>query len=95
MLFGLLGLMFCGIPAMFVASKKGFADGRWLFAMGLIGLVIVSCLPSASSRGISHRTAMERRGKANAMGTLLCGINIFGCVAYAFIRSFAENAMRH
>ena len=94
MIFGLLGFMIFGIPAMLVASKKGFADGRWLFALGLIGFVTVCFLPSARSSRISHRTARDRRESANGVGAVLCGINLIAFVAYALIHTFVESGMR-
>jgi hypothetical protein len=88
----LLGLMLFGVPSMMVASKKGFADSRWLLTFGIIGLIIVCCLPSAKARGISHEISRARRERANTIGAVLCGINVAvgGLVmfVYMFVGTF-------
>jgi general stress protein CsbA len=87
-----IAVMLFGIPSMIVASKKGFADSRWLITFGLLGFIIVCCLPSAKAQGISHDKSRARRNKANVVGGWLCGINVFvfavGTLVFLFGRTF-------
>jgi hypothetical protein len=88
----ILAVMIFGIPAMLVASKKGFADGRWLLAFGLIGLIVVSCLPSARRKGLSHGDARKRRRTADGIGKVLCAINVIVIVLWGLGHSFWQSA---
>ena len=44
------GLLFFGISAVFIARYKGFASLRWLFALGIIGFIVVIFLKSTRVR---------------------------------------------
>ncbi len=70
------GLMLFGIPAAIVAANKGFAALRWLLAFDLIGLIVVSCLSSASKADLSPEEKAARARKANAVGAWMCGLNL-------------------
>lgn len=65
-----------GLPAVLIASRKGFAAGRWIFTFGLVGLLVVACLASAKEPGISPEESAARANKANSVGAWLCGINL-------------------
>lgn len=91
----ILVVMVLGIPAMIVASKKGFADGRWLLTFGLIGLIVVSCLPSARKRGISHNEARRRRNNADETGKIICIINAIVIVIYGLVHVFSQSAAQY
>ena len=87
--------MLFGIPSMIVASKKGFADGRWLFTFGLIGLIVVSCFPSARKRGISHNEARRRKNNAEEMGKVICIINAIVIVIYGMVQVISESTAQY
>ena len=72
----LLGMMLFGLPSYIVASRKGFANARWLLTFGLIGLIIVCSLPTAHKRGMSYDEIQSRTEKANRIGAILCAINV-------------------
>src|SRR5579871_323760 len=80
----IIAIMLFGFPSMIVASKKGFADSRWLLTFGIIGLVIVSCMPSARKKGISHNEARRRRRNADETGKVICIIHASVIVIYWF-----------
>lgn len=88
----IFAVMIFGIPAMIIASKKGFADGRWLFAFGLIGLIVVSVLPSARRKGLSHSDARKRRRTADAIGKIMCAINIIAIAFWVLGHAFWQSA---
>ena len=71
-------------------SRKGFADGRWLFALGVIGLIVVCCLPSARAKGISHRMAWHRRYRADVAGAVLCGVSVLIILGCSFIEALIQ-----
>jgi hypothetical protein len=78
----LLPLILFGVPAYFVAERKGFSPGRWLFAMGIVGLVVVFCLPSARRRDKAYGLVKSRADLANTVGATLAVISILtGAVA--------------
>jgi hypothetical protein len=87
----ILGLILFGIPSAIVATKKGFATFRWLFAFGLIGLIVVACLPSARAQGITSSEAVMRTDKADSVGAWMCGINI-AILALLIGLSFIHNS---
>ncbi len=70
-------LLFFGMPAYFVAERKGFSPGRWLFAMGIIGLIVVCCLPSARRKDKGYGLIKRKADVANAIGATLAIISIF------------------
>lgn len=72
----IIGLIIFGIPSAIVAASKGFRPLRWLIALGLIGLVVVSFMPSAKKDGISSEEAEKRAGKADTVGAWMAGITI-------------------
>jgi hypothetical protein len=44
----ILGCLIGGISVA-IASNKGFKSWRWFWALGFIGLIVVSCLASAKA----------------------------------------------
>jgi hypothetical protein len=88
----IVALMIFGIPSMIIASKKGFAEGRWLLTFGIIGLILVCCLPNARKKGLSHDESRRRRRNANGIGKVICIINAIAIVIYAMVRVAWESA---
>jgi len=78
--------------SMFVASKKGFAQGRWWMAFGLLGLVVVCCLPGATSREIPRHQARARAKRANSIGAVLCGLNLLFLFVYGLALAFMTSS---
>ncbi len=73
----IIGLIIFGIPSAIIAGYKGFKSLRWLIALGLIGLIVVSFMSSAKAEGISSEESKRRADKANSVGAGMAGINIF------------------
>jgi len=80
-----IGLILFGIPSAIIASVKGFKPFRWLIALGLIGLIVVSSLSSANARGITEEEAQLRTVKANSIGATMALINVGLSVILIFV----------
>jgi hypothetical protein len=72
----IIGIILFGIPSAIIAKKKGFKALRWLIAFGLIGLIVVACLTSAKTPGLSEEFAIQNAEKANKVGAWMAGLNI-------------------
>jgi hypothetical protein len=72
----LIGLIIFGIPSAFIANNKGFKPFRWIIAPGLIGLIVVASMASATSKGISDEEAQLRAERGNNIGAIFAWINI-------------------
>jgi len=81
----LIGLILFGIPSAFIASSKGFKSLRWLIALGLIGLIVVSCKASAKERGISPEEADARAKSGDSTGATLAWIDVGLSVLFLLI----------
>lgn len=87
-----------GVPAIIatiVASKKGFADGRWFLTFGVIGLIVVCCLPSARKGGITGSEARRRAHNADVTGKILCVINVAVIVILVIAHFYLRSAVGH
>ena len=80
----LILLIVFGFIMIIVASVKGFNPMRWFFAAGLLGLIILFFLPSASAKDIDENEKLKRAERGNKVGTvisiialILAGILIF------------------
>ena len=62
------------LAATYVAKQKGFNPLLWLFAVPVIGFVIVLFLPAASQDGIAGEERAKRAQLGNAIGGFLTGI---------------------
>ena len=91
----MIALMLFGIPSMIVASKKGFAESRWLLALGIVGFVVVCCLPSARARDISHSQRGARAHRANKVGAVMCGIGVAVSALAILVSLFVHAATRY
>ena len=60
-----------GIISWFIARKKGFNPWCWLVAMGILGFILVLCLPSASAAGIDPVKLQKRKSLARTVGVSL------------------------
>jgi hypothetical protein len=60
-----------GIISWFIARKKGYNPWCWLIAMGILGLILVMCLPSANAVGIDPVKQQKRKSLARTVGTSL------------------------
>ncbi len=69
-------LILFGIPAAIIARVKGFKPWRWLFAFGVIGLIVVTGLSSAKAQGISAEESAARASEANGFGAVLVWVNV-------------------
>lgn len=84
----IVGFVIFGIPSAIIAGNKGFKSFRWLFAFGLIGLIVVSSLSSAKGYGIPPDEAQRRTTKADTVGAWMCGINLgLGVIGLLFVLS--------
>jgi hypothetical protein len=72
----IIGLIIFGIPSAIIAGVKGFKPFRWLIAFGLIGLIVVASMASATSKGITEEEAIIRAYKANNVGATMAWLNI-------------------
>lgn len=86
----LLGMMLFGLPSYFLASRKGFENARWILTFGLIGLIVLLCLPSAHQRGISYDEVRSRAHKANKIGAILCATNVVVLFVFLAIRTISQ-----
>jgi hypothetical protein len=59
-----------------IAYKKGFNPLFWILSGGVIGLVVVLCLPSANAVGIDDMEKEKRRKRGNTVGAVLSVIAI-------------------
>lgn len=68
----LMTLFLCAMSA-FLAARKGYQPLIWFFCAGLIGLVVLVCLPYAN---LPDQTPQERarlRRNGNLVGLLIAG----------------------
>ena len=74
----LLVLVF-GILLARLAGRKGYKPGCWFFAAGILGFLVLLCLPSVwdgkSDIDQAKQAARERRG--NVIGTTISVLAIF------------------
>lgn len=70
----MFALILFGIINAIVARSKGFEPIRWVFALGIIGLIVLIVLPSAKAQGIAPEQSAARRARANVIGGWMCGI---------------------
>ena len=67
----LILLIVFGFIMIIVASAKGFNPLRWFFAAGLLGLIILFFLPSASAKDIDENEKLKRAELGNKVGTII------------------------
>lgn len=67
----LILLIVFGFIMIIVASVKGFNPLRWFFAAGLLGLIILFFLPSASAKDIDENEKLKRAERGNKVGTII------------------------
>jgi hypothetical protein len=60
----------------FLASRKGFDWWRWILAGGIIGFIVLLCMPSAAAKDIDEETRARRRRSGNKVGNILSIIAI-------------------
>jgi hypothetical protein len=72
----IIGLVIFGIPSAIIAGVKGFKPFRWLIAFGLIGLIVVASMASATAKGITEEDAQTRADKADKVGAIMAWLNI-------------------
>ena len=72
----IVGLIIFGIPSAIIAKAKGFKPLRWLIAMGLIGLIVVSCLSSAKAKDISEDEQRLRAANGDKTGAALAWTSV-------------------
>lgn len=60
-----------GVISWIIARKKGFNPWCWIVAMGILGLILVACLPSANKAGIDDAKRQKRKNLARTIGTSL------------------------
>jgi hypothetical protein len=63
-----------GIISWFIARKKGFNPWCWVVAMGILGLILVLCLPPANAAGIDPMKLQKRKSLARTVGTSLSAL---------------------
>jgi|WetSurMetagenome_2_1015567.scaffolds.fasta_scaffold101131_3 MFS family permease len=64
-----------GIINALIAAKKGFNPWIWFFAAGLLGLVVVSIMPSASAVfNENFELSEQRRKNGNTAGLIILGV---------------------
>lgn len=80
----MLAILLFGIPAAIIANVKGFKPWWWLLAFGVIGLIVVACLPSAKAAGLSEEVSAARAGSANGIGMVM-GALCAGLLVLAFL----------
>jgi hypothetical protein len=73
----LILLIIFGIINMLIAKKKGFNPWAWLLAAGLLGLIVIACLPSANAEGIDEATRTSRRKTGTTVGAVISAVAIF------------------
>lgn len=91
----ILGMLLFGIPATIVASNKGFASGRWLLTFGLIGLIVVICLPTARKKGLPEDAASRRKRNADVISKVMFILNAVGLLVFGLIHLISQNAVRN
>lgn len=78
-------LLLFGIVSMIIASSKGFSSIRWFLALGIIGLIVVSTLPSAKEESLTEEEVEARINRANKIGGTMTAINIGLSIVIFFI----------
>jgi hypothetical protein len=74
----ILKLAFFGIINAIIASRKGFNPLIWFFAAGLLGLIVLFFLPSATkAMAYDPELSEERKRAGNNAGLIIIGIAIF------------------
>jgi phosphatidylglycerophosphate synthase len=63
-----------------IAKEKGFNPWLWFFTAGILGLIVLLCLPSAAAKGIDDNTIQKRRTTANTVGGILTAVTVVAVV---------------
>ena len=64
-----------------LAKRKGYSFFIWIFATGVLGLVILAFLPFANKAGTPAEEQASRKRTGNIIGGVLAGIGIvFGAL---------------
>ena len=67
------GIAMCVGLAMW-ASRKGFNPALWFLGGGLLGIIVLACMPSATKPGITGEQAHSRTVAGNIAGGVLSGL---------------------
>lgn len=86
----IIGIVIIVIMA-FIAYKKGFNPVFWILSGGVIGLVVVLCLPSANAAGIDDMEKEKRRKRGNTVGAVL---SVIGIIIMIVVLLFALRIIR-
>jgi hypothetical protein len=75
---GLALFFFCLVASPLLAARKGYAWYLWTMAGGLIGLIVLACLPYANKPDNSDQVNRSRRQTGNIVGAVFSGLGLLG-----------------
>ena len=79
---GLIIFFIAAIVMGFIADSKGFNPACWIFAGGLLGLIVLLAMPSAK-RAKDEADQKERARSGNTAGLVVTGLAAL--IVFAFI----------
>ncbi len=71
----LMTLFLCAMSA-FLAARKGYQPLIWFFCAGLIGLVVLVCLPYANLPDQTPEERARLRRSGNLIGLIIAGVAV-------------------
>jgi accessory gene regulator protein AgrB len=71
-----LTLIGIGVLTGFLASRKGYNFWCWVFAAGIVGLLVLSFLPFVNKGGISAEVTEAKRKRGNLIGIVFSVIAV-------------------
>ncbi len=71
----IMTLFLCAMSA-FLAARKGYQPLIWFFCAGLVGLVVLVCLPYANLPEQTSEEKARLRRNGNLIGLLIAGVAV-------------------
>ena len=78
-----------GLITGFMASRKGYSFGRWWFALGLLGLLVVAFFPYTNKAGTPDQVAAQKK-KGDKVGLILSILTAVIIVVNALVLGMAN-----
>jgi len=73
---GLLLLILIFVVPPLLAARKGYKWYLWIFALGMVGLIVLAFLPFANKPQLAPEEQLRLRKRGNMIGGVLTAVNV-------------------